>query len=96
MHPTRTVQRNRRVPQSFLNLMFGERGHQPLKGAEDAKRIQAEYCSYAPRLHFGRGCFTLLKRKYVVLRGLGTGKTRMALELLKDEYEDNGMTIQFH
>lgn len=39
----------------------------------------------------------LQRRKYVVLQGPpGTGKTRMALELLKNKYQDNGMAIQFH
>lgn len=84
---------------AFLDLMFGERGHQPLKGAEkDAKQIQAEYYSHMlPDCTLEEVASLLEKRKYVVLQGPpGTGKTRMALELLKDEYEDNGMTIQFH
>jgi 5-methylcytosine-specific restriction enzyme B len=39
----------------------------------------------------------LANRKYVILEGPpGTGKTRLALELLQQEYENNGNSIQFH
>ena len=84
---------------AFLDLMFSERGHQPLKGAEtDARRIQASYYAHMlPDCSAEEVDALLARRKYVVLQGPpGTGKTRMALELLKNKYENNGMTIQFH
>jgi 5-methylcytosine-specific restriction protein B len=84
---------------AFLDLMFLERGHQPLKGSEkDARRIQAAYYSHMlPDCSAEEVASLLQRRKYVVLQGPpGTGKTRMALELLKNKYQDNGMAIQFH
>ena len=84
---------------AFLDLMFAERGYEPLKSAEaDAARIQAAY--YAHLFPFSGEVETaelLGNRKYVILQGPpGTGKTRMALELLKQSYGGNGQTIQFH
>lgn len=84
---------------AFLDLMFSERDLLPLKGAEnDAKRIQTEYYSHLfSHCTVDEVAALLEQRKYVVLQGPpGTGKTRLALELLKDKYQDNGMTIQFH
>ncbi|NLI70289.1 MAG: AAA domain-containing protein [Firmicutes bacterium] len=84
---------------AFLDLMFSERGYQPLKGAEaDARRIQAEYYSHMlPDCSMEEVASLLEQRKYVVLQGPpGTGKTRMSLELLKNKYQNNGFTIQFH
>ncbi len=84
---------------AFLDLMFSERGHQPLKGAEaDARRIKAAYYSHMlPDCSAEEAAALLEQRKYVILQGPpGTGKTRMALELLKDKYQNNGMSIQLH
>lgn len=84
---------------AFLDLMFSERGIQPLKGAEaDAKRIQTSYFAHMlPDCSAEEVAALLERRKYVVLQGPpGTGKTRMALKLLKDKYQNNGMAIQFH
>lgn len=84
---------------AFLDLMFSERGYQPLRGAEEeARLIQAAYYSCMLSACSNQEVATLLgQRKYVVLQGPpGTGKTRMALDLLKDNYQNNGMIIQFH
>ena len=84
---------------AFLDMMFSERGHQPLKGFEtDAKRIQRAYYSHMfPDCNAEEVASLLEQRKYVILQGPpGTGKTRLALELLKNKYQNNGMTIQFH
>ncbi len=84
---------------AYLDLMFSERGFQPLKGAEeDARRIRtAYYACMLPDCSLDEVAALLERRKYVVLQGPpGTGKTRMALELLEAIYQDNGMTIQFH
>lgn len=85
---------------AFLDLMFSERGHQPLKGAEaDGRRIQSAYYSHLfPDCTVQKVADLLKQRKYVILQGPpGTGKTRMAEEkLLKDTYKNNGKAIQFH
>lgn len=42
-------------------------------------------------------CDLLRERRFVVLEGPpGTGKTRLAVNLIKDVYKGNGRTIQFH
>ena len=84
---------------AFLDIMFWERGHQPLKNAEkDAGRIQAQYYSYIlPDCNVDQLVSLMNERKYVVLQSPpGTGKTRMALELLNNYYDRSGMTVQFH
>ena len=85
---------------AFLDLMFAERGYQPLKVAEaDARRIQSVYYSHLfPDWTVEEIAALLKQRKYVILQGPpGTGKTRMAKEkLLKEVYQDNGTAIQFH
>ena len=84
---------------AFLDLMFAERGFQPLKGAEtEAKKIEAAY--YAHLFPFSSEEETadlLERRKYVILQGPpGTGKTRLALELFNNNYQKRGQAIQFH
>jgi 5-methylcytosine-specific restriction protein B len=84
---------------AFLDLMFSERGHQPLKGAEeDAARIETAYYSHIfPDCSESEVVSLLKERKYVILQGPpGTGKTRLALRLLKEKYQGRGSTIQFH
>jgi len=84
---------------AFLDLMFAERGFQPLKGAEtEAKQIEAAYYAHLFPFSSEEETADLLdRRKYVILQGPpGTGKTRLALELLKNKYRGRGQTIQFH
>ena len=84
---------------AFLDLLFEERGEQPLSGASrEAERIQSGYFAHIlPSTTTPDIANTLANRRYVILQGPpGTGKTRMALQLLDDEYNGHGTSIQFH
>jgi 5-methylcytosine-specific restriction protein B len=84
---------------AFLDLYFDERGHSPLSGyKEEADRIQREYFQHLmPRISADDVRELLDERRFVVLEGPpGTGKTRMALELLQTKYDRRGFSIQFH
>jgi len=84
---------------AFLDLMFEERRIQPLKTAQkDFEQIKSSYFSYLMPSVSPQEVFDLLqKRRYIILEGPpGTGKTMMAQQLLKNNYQNNGRTIQFH
>lgn len=84
---------------AFLDLMFAERGITPLKPSErQSEEIKEEYYTHMlPNIDKNMVKDLLDKRKYVVIQGPpGTGKTRLATKLLKEEYGNNGTTIQFH
>src|SRR6056297_463427 len=83
----------------FLDFHFQERGHSTLSAfEEEANRIQSSYFSYLMPTTEKEDLKQLLQdRKFVILQGPpGTGKTRLANELLKDDYDNRGSTIQFH
>jgi 5-methylcytosine-specific restriction protein B len=89
----------KRVVQAFVDLYAYERGWEVLKAAED------EYQSFIASLH-GAWLATpskeeitrLLKsRRFVVLEGPpGTGKSRIAKQILSEAFADNGVITQFH
>jgi 5-methylcytosine-specific restriction protein B len=84
---------------AFLDLMFEERGHEPMASAAgDAGGIRAGWFSHLMPSADEEGLGELMEmRRYVILQGPpGTGKTRMALNLLKDVYAGRGNSIQFH
>lgn len=84
---------------AFLDLMFEERNQYPLTGhADDSERIQKEYYSYLlPDIAKLEMKALLDERRFVIVEGPpGTGKTRMALQLIKEDYGGNGKSIQFH
>lgn len=84
---------------AFLDFNFEERGYTPLSSAKDEfKKIKQNYFSYLmPTVGQKKVGKLLDQRKYVVLQGPpGTGKTRLANKLLREKYNSNGMTIQFH
>jgi len=84
---------------AMLDIMFQERGHRPrteFQGDEEAVRFAwFEHLMPTTRRHDVVG---LLKtRRYVIVQGPpGTGKTRMARQILSEDYQDIGQTIQFH
>ncbi len=83
----------------FLDFYFQERGHSTLAGYEnEAKRIQTSYFNHLMPTTEKVGLKQLLQaRKFVILQGPpGTGKTRLANELLKEDYNGRGSAIQFH
>ncbi len=97
--PTQDRTQTQRAVKAMLDLMMAERGYPPLKSAEkDANGIRREWMQeLLPELRASEVAELLGERKYVVVEGPpGTGKTRMALELLRGEYQGRGMSIQFH
>lgn len=84
---------------AFLDLMIHERGGKVLMQAqEDANKIEQSYLSYLfPDVSADELAERMGNRKYVILEGPpGTGKTEMALDILKNHYNGNGNSIQFH
>lgn len=84
---------------AFLDLMFEERNEYPLKAyADDSERIRKEYYSHLmPNIMKSEMKSLLDERRFVIVEGPpGTGKTRMALQLIKDDYQGYGKSIQFH
>jgi 5-methylcytosine-specific restriction protein B len=84
---------------AFLDLMFSERKQFPLKSAEaDAERIRSGYFDHLlPNVPETDVATLLQSRRYAIIEGPpGTGKTRMALRLLRDHYGGHGTSIQFH
>jgi 5-methylcytosine-specific restriction enzyme B len=84
---------------AFLDLMFEERGFLPNASAlKDRDRIQQAWFNYLmPQVNRSEVKARLDETKFVIIQGPpGTGKTRMALELIENEYKGNGRTIQLH
>jgi 5-methylcytosine-specific restriction protein B len=83
----------------MLDILFQERGHTPLKEFEsDARAIESAWFQYLMPATTRNDVVGLLKaRRYVIIQGPpGTGKTRMAREILAQDYAGIGQTIQFH
>jgi 5-methylcytosine-specific restriction protein B len=84
---------------AFLDLMFAERGFTPLTSQfVDSQKISSSYLNMIlPSINESEIETLLDDRRYVILEGPpGTGKTRLALDLLKRKYGGNGASIQFH
>lgn len=97
--PTDDVRATADATKAFLDLMFSERKQFPLKSAEaDAERIRSGYFDHLfPNVPETDVATLLQSRRYAIIEGPpGTGKTRMALRLLRDHYGGHGTSIQFH
>lgn len=84
---------------AFLDLVFAERGYRPMKDSlADSDRIRTKWFDHLmPMVEPARVKEVLGERRFVILQGPpGTGKTKMATDLLANEYDGNGKTIQFH
>jgi 5-methylcytosine-specific restriction protein B len=84
---------------ALLDLMFDEKGFQPLAGHQsDYDLIRGKWFEYLmPGVSRADVAELLSTRRYVIVQGPpGTGKTMMATELLDDQYGGRGRTIQFH
>jgi len=84
---------------ALLDTMFQDRGHTPLKEFQtDASSTQSDWFEYLmPKTNREDVVGMLNSRRYVIIQGPpGTGKTRMAREILREDYGGIGETIQFH
>ena len=98
-HPTADRAATTFALKAFLDLYFEERGFAPLKSQlDDYEQIRGEYFRcLMPDITAKEVAELLSERFFVVLEGPpGTGKTRMALELLHGNYDGRGRSIQFH
>ncbi len=83
----------------FLDFHFEERGFEPLTAYQDEyQKYKQQYFNFLmPTVDWVRVSDMLEQRKYLILQGPpGTGKTRLANQLLQDEYDAQGRAIQFH
>ncbi|MDO8943665.1 MAG: AAA family ATPase, partial [Desulfobacterales bacterium] len=97
--PTDDKQATYRAVAAFLDVMFAERGYQPVaKWKKEASTFRTEWMdSLMPSVTAAQVAALLRTRRYVILQGPpGTGKTRMAGELLRDHYGSHGRAVQFH
>lgn len=97
--PTEDRNHTSEAVKAFLDLMFEERGFLPNASAiKDRDRIQSTWFNYLmPQVDRSEVKARLDESRFVVIQGPpGTGKTRLALELIENEYRGNGRTIQLH
>ncbi|WP_018131041.1 McrB family protein [Effusibacillus pohliae] len=97
--PNADQEATRSAVTAFLDLMFEERGHMPLKGAQaESETIRSQYLSHMMPTVSEEDVIDLLNaRRFVILQGPpGTGKTRMARILLNEHFHGNGFSVQFH
>lgn len=84
---------------AFLDLLFEERGYQPITSCQASyQSVQGGWFQHLmPGVEPSEVKNLLATRRYVILQGPpGTGKTRLATELLRDDYAGRGNSIQFH
>ena len=97
--PTGNEDATREATLAFLDLMFDERGFQPMAaGQGECNRLRGEWLGHLMPDLMPRNVQDLLQsRRYAIIQGPpGTGKTRMAQEILRNAYAANGTSVQFH
>ena len=97
--PKDSSQLARIVVQAFLDLYAYERGWEPLKEAkgEFSEFIADLNAVWLSTPSEGDVVNLLAKRRFVVLEGPpGTGKSRLAEQILASAYDGNGLVTQFH
>ena len=83
----------------LLDLLFEERGYQPMAGSKAAcDKVRASWFHHLlPPLDENQVLRVLQQRRFVIVQGPpGTGKTHLATGILKRVYQGRGKTIQFH
>jgi 5-methylcytosine-specific restriction enzyme B len=84
---------------AFFDLMFEERGVRPLTAHNESReQVRRQWFEHLMPGVCEKEILDLLRdRRYVVLAGPpGTGKTRMAIDLVKVHYRGRGFSVQFH
>ncbi len=83
----------------FIDLFMDERGIDRKSAAEStAQLVKAQWMAHLMPPIQAKGVAALLRtRRFVVLEGPpGTGKTRLATDLLNTDFQSHGQVIQFH
>jgi 5-methylcytosine-specific restriction enzyme B len=97
--PKNDPEKARLIVQGFLDLYAYERGWEPLKDAKDevtefVATLNAAWLSTPSKAEITD---LLDRRRFVVLEGPpGTGKSRAAEKILREDYSSNGLVTQFH
>jgi 5-methylcytosine-specific restriction protein B len=89
----------RTVVSAFLALYAHERNWQPLAAyrAESEEILGAMWGRMFDRVDATRVHDLLRERRFVIIQGPpGTGKTRLAEQVLREQFAGRGMTVQFH
>jgi 5-methylcytosine-specific restriction protein B len=89
----------RLIVQAFLDLYAYERGWEVLKSAQDefSQFIAGLNAMWFSNPKVNEIASLLARRRFVVLEGPpGTGKSRVAEQILRETYDGNGLITQFH
>jgi 5-methylcytosine-specific restriction protein B len=89
----------RQIITAVFDMYMSERQVALLRAfQEESRSVQAQYLAQLlPAIQGEALRDIILRRRYVILEGPpGTGKTRLAQLMLKDHFNNCGMSIQFH
>ncbi len=97
--PTTDRQATTKAVAAFLDLLFDERGHQPMAvSLDNYEAIRGAWFEHLmPGIDAAAVTELLAVRRYAIIQGPpGTGKTKMATDILWEVYGGRGRSIQFH